>query len=167
MFSLIWTIVLCIIIFNVVKQKKEQGRQNKEPNGQYPPPGIPQNQRYQGNHQQMQKNQRRMGAQQTLSNTSKSVQTLPDDEPEAGSTLAYLEEKARQDAMEHAKEKQEEAQRLHKNYGGLRVAERLYEGNSVPDGKRCIVCGYCGAENLVPMMPRERYSCFFCREPIN
>lgn len=85
---------------------------------------------------------------------------------ESGSTLAYLDEKAKQDAMEHAKEKQEEAMRLNKNYGGLRVAERRYEGSSIPSGKKCIVCAYCGAENLIPTMPRERYSCYFCREAL-
>ena len=85
---------------------------------------------------------------------------------EENSTMAYLNEKARLDEIEHAKEKREESQRLNKNYGGIRVAERLYEGSSVPEGKRCCICGYCGAENLVPMVPRERYSCYFCREPL-
>lgn len=93
-------------------------------------------------------------------------QTKPDVPAQQGSTMAYLEEKARQDAIEHAKEKREEAKRLYQNAGGLRAAERLYEGDGVPSGKRRIVCGYCGAENLVPVMMRERYSCYFCREPI-
>lgn len=85
---------------------------------------------------------------------------------EENSTMAYLNEKARQDEIEHAKEKQEETWRLNKNYGGIRVAERLYEGNSVPEGKKCCTCGYCGAVNLVPVMPKERYSCYFCREAL-
>lgn len=82
------------------------------------------------------------------------------------STMAYLEEKARQDAEEHARDKWEETKRLNRNYGGLRVAERLFEGDTVPGGKKCIACGYCGADNLMPMLPRERYSCYFCREPL-
>ncbi|MCM1087706.1 MAG: hypothetical protein NC419_06080 [Muribaculaceae bacterium] len=88
------------------------------------------------------------------------------DEPEEQehSTLAYLDEKARQDALEHERERREEAERLNRNYGGFRVAERLFDGDTVPNGKRCSVCGYCGAENLVPMMAREKYSCYFCRE---
>jgi len=83
-----------------------------------------------------------------------------------GSTMAYLEEKARQDAAEHAREKWEETKRLNQNYGGFRVAQRLFEGDSVPGGQKCVICGYCGAENLVPLVPRERYSCYFCREPL-
>lgn len=85
---------------------------------------------------------------------------------ENSSTLAYLEEKARQDAREHAREKREETLRLNKNYGGLRAAERRYDGDSIPRGKRCIKCAYCGAENLVPTNMREKYSCYFCREAL-
>ena len=87
-------------------------------------------------------------------------------EEENGSTTAYLNEKARQDAIEHAKEDREEEMRLRKAYGGLRVAMRLYEGDSIPQGKRLSVCSYCGAENLLPMGARERYCCYFCREPL-
>ena len=162
MFSVIWTIVVCYIVFRVIKQRKAQGTQSGNQNGQYPQQNISSQQRYQNKPQQMQKTRQVTNSQPV----QKSGQTQAN-EPKTASTMAYLEEKARQDAVEHAREKQEEAQRLHKNFGGLRVAERLYEGDTVPNGKRCIVCGYCGAENLVPTIPRERYSCFFCREPIN
>ena len=87
-------------------------------------------------------------------------------EEATGSTTAYLNEKARQDAIEHAREDREEEMRLKKAYGGLRVAERLYEGDSVPQGRKLCVCGYCGAENLLPMMAREQFCCYFCREPL-
>ena len=82
-------------------------------------------------------------------------------------TTAYLMEKAEADAREHAKEKYEEQQRLHQASGGLAVAERLLDGDPVPQGKRCVICGYCAAENLVPIVPRTRYSCYFCREPLD
>lgn len=85
---------------------------------------------------------------------------------DGNSTTAYLMEKAEADAKEHAREKFEEQKRLHESKGGLAVAERLYDGDPVPQGKRCIVCGYCGAENLVPLTIRTRYSCYFCREPL-
>lgn len=88
-----------------------------------------------------------------------------ENEPE--STLAYLEEKARKDAMEHEMEKREEARRLYESSGGLRPAQRLYEGDSVPNGCKCVACGYCAAENLVPVSSRERFSCYFCREPLD
>lgn len=84
----------------------------------------------------------------------------------SGSTTEYLNEKARMDAVEHAREDREEEMRLNKAYGGLRVAERLYEGDNVPQGRRLCVCGYCGAENLIPTMARERFCCYFCREPL-
>ncbi len=86
---------------------------------------------------------------------------------DGNSTTAYLMEKAEADAREHAREKYEEQKRLHEASGGLVVAERLFDGDPVPQGKRCAACGYCGAENLVPMVPRMRYSCYFCREPLN
>lgn len=83
------------------------------------------------------------------------------------STTAYLMEKAEADAREHAKEKYEEQKRLYETRGGLAVADRYLEGEMIPNGKKCINCGYCGAENLIPMVPRTRYSCYFCREPLN
>lgn len=86
---------------------------------------------------------------------------------EEESTTAYLAKKAQEDAREHAKEKWEEEKRLRETRGGLAVAERHLDGDPIPQGSRCVVCGYCAAENLVPMIPRTRYSCYFCREPLN
>ena len=162
MFSVIGIIIVYYVIYKMIKNRKEQMTQSGSTNGQFSQQGIPSGQANQRAPQQMQKTRQVVNYGQV----PKSGQTQQN-ESETSSTMAYLEEKARQDAEEHAREKQEETQRLHKNFGGLRVAERLYEGNSVPNGKRCIVCGYCGAENLVPMMPREHYSCYFCREQIN
>lgn len=97
----------------------------------------------------------------------KSAQAAIQEAREDGnSTTAYLMEKAQADAREHAKEKYEEQKRLYETRGGLAVAERYLEGDSIPQGKKCINCSYCGAENLVPMMPRTKYSCYFCREPL-
>lgn len=113
---------------------------------------------------QQQKGQKMTNVSEAKSNVSE-VKTEAS-EAESGSTLAYLEEKARQDAREHAREKREETMRLNKNYGGLRAAERRYDGDSIPRGKKCITCAYCGAENLVPTNMREKYSCYFCREAL-
>lgn len=97
----------------------------------------------------------------------KSAQSAIQEAKEDGhSTTAYLMEKAEADAREHAKEKFEEQKRLYETRGGLAVAERYLEGDSIPQGKRCVNCGYCGAENLIPMIPRTKYSCYFCREPL-
>lgn len=97
----------------------------------------------------------------------RSAQTAIQEAKEDGhSTTAYLMEKAEADAREHAKEKFEEQKRLYETRGGLAVAERFLDGDSIPQGKRCVNCGYCGAENLIPMIPRTKYSCYFCREPL-
>lgn len=81
-------------------------------------------------------------------------------------TTAYLKEKAEEDARQHAKEKFEEQKRLYETRGGLAVAERYLDGDLIPQSKRRVKCGYCGAENLLPMQPRTRYSCYFCREAL-
>lgn len=83
---------------------------------------------------------------------------------DGNATTAYLMEKAEADAREHAQEKLEEQKRLHETRGGLAVALRHLDGDAIPQGKRVVCCGYCGAENLVPMVPGTRYSCYFCRE---
>jgi hypothetical protein len=83
------------------------------------------------------------------------------------STTAYLQEKADADAREHAMEQYEEQRRMQEVGKGMTPAGRLYPGDPVPQGKKCVICGYCAAENLVPMVPRTKYSCYFCREPLN
>ena len=162
MFSVIWMIILGYIIFKVVRQKREENDSRSGTAGGAPtgsaPHGIPPMHAGQRLGKQVQQPQR-----QTQQATQRPQQPQASQQ---GSTMAYLEEKAKQDEIEHAREKQEEAKRLHQNYGGLRAAERLYEGDSVPGGKRCVVCAYCGAENLLPMVAREKYSCYFCREPL-
>lgn len=97
---------------------------------------------------------------------SKSLMPEKTEGNSTNSTTEYLAQKAKEDAVEHAREKYEEQKRLQESRGGLAVAERLIEGDSVPRGKQCVICGYCAAENLIPMVPRGRYSCYFCREPL-
>ncbi len=82
-------------------------------------------------------------------------------------TTAYLKEKAEEDARQHAKEKFEEQKRLYETRGGLAVAERYLDGDLIPQSKQRVKCGYCGADNLVPMQPGTRYSCYFCREALS
>ena len=103
---------------------------------------------------------------QTSTQQKSAKAAIQDAKEDGNSTTAYLMEKAEADAREHAKEKFEEQKRLYETRGGLAVAERYLEGESIPQGKRCVNCGYCGAENLVPMIPRTKYSCYFCREPL-
>ena len=152
MFSIIWTCVIIYIVYRTVI--KRNGTHNKGAGTGRPPeirtpPVKPREQR-------SPRPPQRTNVQQPVKKP----------EAKAGSTMAYLEEKAKQDQAEHAREKWEETKRLNQNYGGFRVAQRLFEGDSVPGGQKCVACGYCGAENLIPMMPRERYSCYFCREPL-
>lgn len=82
------------------------------------------------------------------------------------STTDYLSEKARQDQIEHAREKREESARIEKKAGGLQAAGRLLPGDPIPAGQHCVICGYCAAENLIADGSRMRYSCYFCREPL-
>lgn len=103
---------------------------------------------------------------QTVQRTAPARSDIQEAKEEGNSTTAYLAEKAEADAREHAKEKFEEQKRLYETRGGLTVAERFLDGDIVPQGKRCINCGYCGAENLIPMIPKTKYSCYFCREPL-
>lgn len=98
---------------------------------------------------------------------AKAVTRMPATDAEEDSTTAYLAKKAEEDAREHAKEKWEEEKRLRETKGGFAVAGRHLDGDPIPQGSRCVVCGYCAAENLVPMIPKTRYSCYFCREPLN
>lgn len=83
-----------------------------------------------------------------------------------GSTTEYLKQKALMDELDHQKEDREEELRVNRAAGGIKAAERLYEGDSVPNGKRCVRCSYCAADNLVPANSWEKYSCYFCREPL-
>lgn len=177
-----------IIIFCIVRYRRNQAGQNGYGNGtnmgDMPPLDNRQVQNQPSNCGQQQSNNPQQyynsqpkyynPQQQTVpkttdvSETKTNVSEVKAEASEAapGSTLAYLEEKARQDAKEHAREKWEETKRLNKNYGGLRAAERRYDGDSIPRGKKCITCAYCGAENLVPTNMREKYSCYFCREAL-
>ena len=100
---------------------------------------------------------------QTITVVKAEVKEATDGE---NATTAYLKEKAEEDARQHAKEKFEEQKRLYETRGGLAVAERYLDGDLIPQGKQCVKCGYCGAENLVPMRTRTQYSCYFCREAL-
>ncbi len=95
------------------------------------------------------------------------VKSAIDEAREDGnSTTAYLMEKAEQDAREHEREKYEEQMRLNRSRGNFCVAERLCEGDMVPQNRQCVICGYCGAQNLLPLNATAGYSCYFCREPL-
>ena len=162
MYSVVWTLFIVFIVYRLYYRKKDPN--GNEKNTGRPPtisatpprPRIEQK----NTSQRIEKKDTSQRAYQ-----KKEPFVKPQDAEES-STMAYLNEKARQDEAEHAREKREEMERLHKNYGGLRVAERHFDGDPISGGKRCVVCSYCGAENLVPMVPREQYSCYFCREAL-
>ena len=79
------------------------------------------------------------------------------------STTDYLQEKARLDQVEHAKEKLAEDKRVSQKYGGRRTAMRYLIGDPVPNGSQLFICPYCGAENLVPASYHRDLNCYFCR----
>ena len=83
------------------------------------------------------------------------------------STTEYLNRKAQQDELEHKKEAMQQQREERKNYGSITYAGRWYEGDPVPDSRKLVRCGYCGAENLVPLHDVvSKYNCYFCREKL-
>lgn len=173
MFELLIIIFICVTVYKRVQRAKENGGvrgNNSVPNTTVTPanqhsasgrPATP----VSGN-TGMGRAPQNAGRTQTQQRTvAKSA--IEEAKEDGNSTTAYLMEKAEADAREHAKEKYEEQKRLYETRGGLAVAERYLDGDPIPQGKRCVNCGYCGAENLVPMIPRTRYSCYFCREALN
>lgn len=113
------------------------------------------------------KSQGQQGAKPPMAQPYKTAhEAIREAREDGNSTTAYLMEKAEADQREHAREKFEEQKRLYETRGGLAVAERYLDGDIIPQGKKCVICGYCGAENLIPIVPRTKYSCYFCREAL-
>ena len=87
-------------------------------------------------------------------------------EPPKHSTMGYLHEKAKQDEEEHRKEEAETARKMRQRSDGRIPGRQLLLGDPVPANCRCVICGYCGAENLLPLNSRDKYCCYFCREAL-
>lgn len=85
---------------------------------------------------------------------------------EGESTTDYLNRKAAMDEREHRAEQLEQKRAERQNYGDIVYAGRWMEGDPVPQSRRLVECGYCGAENLVPLHDKKRYHCYFCREKL-
>lgn len=101
------------------------------------------------------------------SSVSRTVEKKTTVSRQAKSTTEMLEEKARQDAMEHQEEKRRQLAEERRIHGQLRYAERYLPGDMIPKGRRLVCCGYCNAENLVPERDDpKRYNCYFCRETL-
>ena len=156
---LVELIIIVAIVWWVVKKKKDAVNGGNPGNGAGPQVTVTPANQQKDNTDYFRKNT-------TPKSNAGTRNAVEEAKQDGHSTTAYLMEKAQADAREHAKEKMEEQKRLREARGNLAVAERLFDGDPVPQGKRCVVCGYC-AENLVPMMPRTSYSCYFCREPLN
>lgn len=179
MIELIFVIIVCTIVYKRVQNAKGSGG---ERNNRSMPNTTVTTANQQNSRSQSVLTQSRQSDPYTGANSRKGVflphgakppahrsaaqEAIQEAKEDGHSTTAYLMEKAEADAREHAKEKFEEQKRLYETRGGLAVAERYLEGEMIPNGKRCVNCGYCGAENLIPMVPRTRYGCYFCREPL-
>lgn len=101
------------------------------------------------------------------SSVSRTVEKKTTVSRQAKSTTEMLEEKARQDAMEHQEEKRRQLAEERRIHGQLRYAERYLPGDMIPKGRRLVCCGYCNAENLIPEHDNpKRYNCYFCRETL-
>ena len=101
------------------------------------------------------------------SSVSRTVEKKTTVSRQAKSTTEMLEDKARQDAMEHQEEKRRQLAEERRIHGQLRYAERYLPGDMIPKGRRLVCCGYCNAENLIPERDDpKRYNCYFCRETL-
>lgn len=159
MFEIIVFIFIGIAIYKKVQRTKEEGGGSIKGNNSLPNTTVT------TQPHPTQATSTHNSGQQTMRHTA-DQSAIQEAKEDGNITTAYLMEKAEADAREHAKEKYEEQKRLYETRGGLAVAERFLDGDTVPQGKRCVNCGYCSAENLVPMMPKTKYSCYFCREPL-
>lgn len=179
MIELIFVIIVCTIVYKRVQNAKGSGgeRNNRSMPNTTVTTANQQNSRSQSVLTQSRQSDPYAGANSRKgvflphgakppAHRSAAQEAIQEAKEDGHSTTAYLMEKAEADAREHAKEKFEEQKRLYETRGGLAVAERYLEGEMIPNGKRCVNCGYCGAENLIPMIPRTRYGCYFCREPL-
>lgn len=165
MIQILFYIILIIAIYNNIQKAKERNRMkgndagsNSMPNqtSASTNPAVPVNRN----------TQMARPPKQTTTAIKPAIKETKEDK-DSHATTAYLKEKAEEDARQHAKEKFEEQKRLYETRGGLAVAERYLDGDLIPQGKQCVNCSYCGADNLVPMQPRTRYSCYFCREALS
>ena len=101
------------------------------------------------------------------SSAGRTVEKKTADSRQGKSTTEMLEEKARQDAMEHQEEKRRQLAEERRIHGQLHYAERYLPGDMIPKGRRLICCSYCNAENLIPERDNpKRYNCYFCRETL-
>lgn len=101
------------------------------------------------------------------SSVGRTVEKKTADSRQGKSTTEMLEEKARQDAMEHQEEKRRQLAEERRIHGQLHYAERYLPGDMIPKGRRLVCCGYCNAENLIPERDNpKRYNCYFCRETL-
>lgn len=85
-------------------------------------------------------------------------------DPSKESTTEFLARKAESDRQDDIRGRQEALQKERKANAGLQIGTRLYYGDSVPSDSRNTVCGYCGAENLIPERNSGIWQCYFCRE---
>ncbi len=101
------------------------------------------------------------------SSVRRTVEKKTADSQQGKSTTEMLEEKARQDAIEHQEEKRRQLAEERRIHGQLHYAERYLPGDMIPKGRRLVCCGYCNAENLIPERDNpKRYNCYFCRETL-
>ena len=89
------------------------------------------------------------------------------EQPRAGESMTdYLSRKAHEEEVERKKEEWEVRREEQKNVGNLRLAKQLIFGDTPPKGSIGKKFPYCGAENLIPQMSREKFHCYFCRSSL-
>ncbi|MBE5872252.1 MAG: hypothetical protein E7294_13525 [Lachnospiraceae bacterium] len=154
--ELVVSLVIWIIILSLIKKRKKKGQnvQTLSTGTQMPRPTA-----------QPVRN-RQQGSPNAVTKPVPSGQKNAIRQEVQESTTAYLDRKAKQDEIEHRKEALEQRREEQKNYGRINYALRWYEGDPVPDSQKIIKCGYCGAENMVPVRGGRHFNCYFCREEL-
>ena len=89
----------------------------------------------------------------------------PDIKKSKATTTDFLREKAEKTNREEQAERAERAGKT-PAVRERRLGVRILPGDPVPHGARKVVCGYCGAENLLPCGDFSPHSCYFCWETI-
>ncbi len=82
-------------------------------------------------------------------------------------TTEMLAKKAKQDQIEHQREKLEQKRHEQKYYSNFNYAKRYLLGDEISPSEKMIFCPNCAAENLIKIHENpKKYNCYFCREKL-
>jgi hypothetical protein len=178
--NIIYIIVAILFVLRLVNRNRQNAERNEKENNtgnkskslfeSYRPDPVAQNQKTSSvrvNERKKTKKDRSKSNKGNMHTFASLAAADTPDEPRAGESMTdYLARKAHEDDVVRKKEEWEERREEQRSAGSLRIANRLVFGERPPRGSLVKKCPYCGAENLVPQMSREKYHCYFCRSSL-